>query len=123
VVVNPKPGPTSKAQKSEPLIGFLHDFEKEHFCRFAAVTVHDSEDVVHPYESRLRIFGGPVRCSAISGVSTSKKPSWKNFFSEITSGTYADEFAENHYRHMVMRIAHRQSFLRRNRFCHIEKSV
>jgi len=30
-------------------------------------------------------------------------PTWSNFFSGITSGTYADEFAENHFRIMRMR--------------------
>jgi len=56
------------------MIGFLHDFEKEHFCRFAAVTVHDSEDVVHPYEFKVTNFlVDQYDALAISGVSTSKK--------------------------------------------------
>ena len=104
VVINPKPGPTSKAQNLNHIIDSLHDFEKEHFCRFAAVTVHDSEDVVHPYEFKVTNFlVDQYDALQFPVFPLQKKPSWKNFFSEITSGTYADEFAENHYRHMVMR--------------------
>lgn len=32
-----------------------------------------------------------------------QKPSFKNFFSNLTSSTYADEFAENHFTTMVSR--------------------
>jgi len=59
------------------------------------VTVHDSEDVVHPYEFKVTNFlVDQYDALAISGVSTSKKAQLEEFFSEITSGTYADEFAE-----------------------------
>jgi len=104
VVVNPKPGPTSKAQNLNHMISCIHDFEREHFCRFAAITVHDSEDVVHPYELKVTNFLIDRYDSLQFPVfPLQRKPNWKNFFSGITSGTYADEFAENHFRHMVMR--------------------
>jgi len=104
VVVNPKDGPTSKAQNLNHMITIIHDFEREHFCRFAAVTVHDSEDVVHPYELKVTNFLIDQYDSLQFPVfPLQRKPNWKNFFSEITSGTYADEFAENHFRYMVMR--------------------
>lgn len=106
VVINPVPGPTSKAQNLNNMITSIKQFEDEHHCRFASITVHDSEDVVHPYELKMTNFLIDQYDSLQFPVfPLQKKPNWKNVFSisNLTSGTYADEFAENHFRYMVMR--------------------
>ncbi len=52
-VINYKDGPTSKAQNLNYVIKQIKAFEKVNHYRFASFTVHDSEDVVHPYELRV----------------------------------------------------------------------
>ncbi|MDR1704052.1 MAG: phage adsorption protein NrfB [Clostridiales bacterium] len=104
MVKNRKPGPTSKAQNINYIIGRIKAFEKDMGWRFASLTIHDSEDVVHPYElkatnyllERYEAMQFPV-------FPLIRKPSIRNFFKNLTAGTYADEFAENHYSCMVGR--------------------
>ena len=50
VIVNCLEGPTTKAQNLNHVIRQIKAFEKENGVRFAALTVHDSEDVIHTYE-------------------------------------------------------------------------
>ncbi len=104
MVVNTKEGPTSKAQNINNVITKIKEFEEQNNCVFASVTVHDAEDVVHPYElivtnyliDKYSALQFPV-------FPLMQKPSFKNFFRTLTTGTYADEFAENHYITMVGR--------------------
>ena len=103
-VINCKPGPTSKAQNLNHVIRQIREYEKERGIRFASVTVHDSEDVVHPYEllvtnymiDRYDALQFPV-------FPILRMPTLKNFFRTLTTSTYADEFAENHFSTMVGR--------------------
>jgi len=104
VVINDLPGPTSKAQNINCIIKFIRNFENNHDWHFSSVTVHDSEDVVHPYEfSFTNVLIDRYDALQFPVFPLQRKPSFKNFFLGMTSGTYADEFAENHYRVMVMR--------------------
>ena len=104
VVVNTRPGPTSKANNLNRIIEYIRQFEAEHDWRFCSITVHDSEDVVHPYEFKITnylldqydLLQFPV-------FPIQRKPSFRNLWQGMTTGTYADEFAENHYRMMQMR--------------------
>ena len=48
VILNSMPGPTSKAQNINHVIRQIRLFEQEHGWEFASLTIHDSEDVVHP---------------------------------------------------------------------------
>jgi len=104
MVINYKEGPTSKAQNLNHVIRQIKEYEKEHSVRFASVIIHDSEDVVHPYEllmtnhlieehDTLQFPVFPIM----------RMPRFSNFFSTITTSTYADEFAENHFSTMVGR--------------------
>ena len=69
VVINELPGPTSKAQNLNYVIRQIKQFEQQHHWEFASLTIHDSEDVVHPYEllatnylqSRFGAFAGSTR--------------------------------------------------------------
>ena len=104
VVVNARPGPTSKAQNINHVIRQIRLFEQEHGWEFAALTIHDSEDVVHPYELLVTNYLLDTHDALQFPVfPLLRMPKFSNFFKYITSGTYADEFAENHYTTMVNR--------------------
>ncbi len=104
VIVNCLEGPTTKAQNLNHVIRQIKAFEKENGVRFAALTVHDSEDVIHTYEllatnyliDRHDALQFPV-------FPIMEMPRFRNFFRQLTTATYADEFAENHYITLVER--------------------
>jgi adsorption protein B len=99
MVVNVKPGPTNKADNINNVVRFIKEFERARKWRFSAVTLHDSEDVVDPYELKLtnylintyKVLQYPV-------IPLQRMPEIGNFFKGLTGGTYADEFAEHHFR-------------------------
>ncbi|WMJ22213.1 glycosyltransferase [Paludicola sp. MB14-C6] len=104
VIINCLPGPTSKAQNINYVIKQIFEFEKDKNWIFSSFTVHDSEDVVHPYELKVTnylIEKYPALQFPVFPIIY--KPTFKNFFKTITTGTYADEFAENHFLVMTNR--------------------
>lgn len=104
MVINYKDGPTSKAQNLNYVIRQIKLFEEKYDIRFASITVHDSEDVVHPYEllmTNYLIDTHDVLQFPVFPIM--RMPKFSNFFSTITTSTYADEFAENHFSTMVGR--------------------
>lgn len=104
IVINELPGPTSKAQNINYVIRRIAAFEKERGWEFASLTIHDSEDVVHPYELRVTNYLLDTHDALQFPVfPLIKMPTFRNFFANITTGTYADEFAENHFATMVTR--------------------
>ncbi|NLT12715.1 MAG: phage adsorption protein NrfB, partial [Clostridiales bacterium] len=104
MVVNVRPGPTCKADNVNNIIRCIREFEEERGWKFTSVTVHDSEDVIHPYELKVTNYLIDDYDSLQFPVfPLQRKPTLNNFFSNMTSGTYADEFAENHYRVMGTR--------------------
>ena len=104
VIINCEPGPTSKAQNINHMIREIKIFEQKRKWSFASITIHDSEDVVHPYEVKvtnyLLDYHDVMQFPVFALI---KRPTFANFFANITSGTYADEFAENHFITMVNR--------------------
>ncbi len=104
VVLNDMPGPTSKAQNINHVIRQIRQFEQERGWEFASLTIHDSEDVVHPYELLVTNYLLDTHDALQFPVfPLIRMPRFSNFFKNITTGTYADEFAENHYTTMVNR--------------------
>ena len=104
VIVNSLPGPTSKAQNLNHVIRRIRDFEQAHGWVFASLTIHDSEDVIHPSEFQVTNYLIETHDALQFPVfPLMKMPRFSNFFKTITTGTYADEFAENHYTTMVNR--------------------
>lgn len=98
VVENELPGPTSKAQNINYVIQRIKDFEQKNGWRFASLTVHDSEDVVHPYELKVTNYLlNTHQALQFPVFPLIPRPRFKNFLSHLTTGTYADEFAENHF--------------------------
>ena len=104
VIINDLPGPTSKAQNINHVIREIRQFEKERNWQFAALTIHDSEDVVHPFELRVTNYLLETHDALQFPVfPLMEMPRFRNFFRNLTTGTYADEFAENHFTTMVGR--------------------
>lgn len=104
MVINPLPGPTTKAQNINHVITQIKEYEKLHGWKFASVTVHDAEAVVHPYELLVTNY----MIDYYDGLQFPvfpliQMPRLSNFFKTMTVGTYADEFAENHFTTMVGR--------------------
>ena len=105
-VINNKLGPTSKAQNINHVIRRIKQYEQERGWRFATVTIHDSEDLVHPYEFKITNYLVDTHPALQFPVfPLIRKPTFGNFFANITTNTYADEFAENHFITMVSRFA------------------
>ncbi len=104
MVIDFKDGPTSKAQNINYIIKQIKQFEEDNNIRFASLSVHDSEDVAHPYELQVANYLIETKDAIQFPVfPIVHLPSFKNFFRDITTGTYADEFAENHFNTMVGR--------------------
>lgn len=56
MVIHVLKGPSSKADNINNVIHNIADFEKENQVRFQAIVIHDSEDLVHPYEFLLENY-------------------------------------------------------------------
>lgn len=103
-IINYMPGPTTKAQNLNYVVKQVIKFENEKSWTFSSFTVHDSEDVVSPYELRLSNYYLKYHDGIQFPVfPLIEYPTLKNFFKNITTNTYADEFAENHYLTMYFR--------------------
>jgi adsorption protein B len=104
MVVNCLPGPTTKAQNINYVITKIKEYEKQRGWKFASITVHDAEDVVHPYELMVTNYMIDYYDALQFPVfPLMQMPRFSNFFKTLTVGTYADEFAENHFNTMVGR--------------------
>lgn len=104
VVINELPGPTSKAQNLNYVIRQIHDFEEQYGWQFQSLTVHDSEDVIHPEELKVtNCLLDTFPAIQFPVFPLMEMPKFRNFFKNITTNTYADEFAENHFTTMVNR--------------------
>lgn len=104
VVHNVRPGPTSKADNINNVFRYIRNFEQERNWSFGGVTVHDAEDVVHPYELKITNYlYDEYDALQFPVFPLQEMPKLKNLFKNMTVGTYADEFAENHYRTLVLR--------------------
>ncbi len=103
-VVNTKPGPTSKADNINHVFSSIKDYEDERGWEFSAFIVHDSEDIVHPYEFKMENYLiEKYDALQFPVFPLQQMPKFKNIFPNMTVGTYADEFAENHFHIMVAR--------------------
>ncbi|HOB31231.1 MAG TPA: glycosyltransferase [Bacillota bacterium] len=106
MVMNPQPGPTTKAHNLNNIIRYVKEYEENHNQRFASLTVHDAEDVVHPYEFKMTNYLlDDHDALQFPVIPLQRKPRLGNILAGMTTGTYADEFAENHYRMMPTRLA------------------
>lgn len=97
-VVNPLPGPTTKGQNLNAMFAALKRLEGEE--RAEIIVMHDVEDIVHPLSFRLFNFLIPRKDMVQLPVFPLERP-----FANWTAWTYADEFAENHQKDLIVREA------------------
>jgi adsorption protein B len=102
VVINPRQGPTTKADNLNALWAALERDDPGR--RFAAVVLHDAEDVVHSAE--LRVFAALIdRYDLVQLPVLPLIARDRGRWAEAVSATYADEFAEGHGKQLVVREA------------------
>jgi adsorption protein B len=97
-IVCPHDGPTNKADCMNWIIEGIRHYDKTTGKRISIFVLHDSEDMVHPLSLKLMNRYLP-------GVSMVQLPviPFESKASEMTAGTYLDEFAESHVKDMVVR--------------------
>lgn len=105
-VIHVLDGPSSKADNINNVIENILEFERKKGIRFKGIVVHDSEDVVHPYELLVENYLlNYHKAIQMPVFPLQEMPRLGNVFKNMISGTYADEFAENHYSMLVARNA------------------
>ncbi|MBK7960320.1 MAG: phage adsorption protein NrfB [Bdellovibrionales bacterium] len=98
MVVNAKEGPTSKGQMLNEIVTSIQATEIKHGVFYDILMLHDSEDIIHPLS--LKLVNSKMEESDFLQTPVFSLPtSW----SELTRGTYIDEFAESHSRDMLVR--------------------
>jgi bacteriophage N4 adsorption protein B len=100
LVVGPRPGPTTKADCLNALWHALRRDEAARGAPFAAVILHDAEDIVHPLE--LQVFARFLRRHAAVQIPVLPL---RHPASRFISGHYLDEFAEAHGKVLLVRQA------------------
>lgn len=100
LVVNPRPGPTTKADCLNRLYDGLRDEERSSGAIFTGVILHDAEDMVHP--AALRVIDRAL--AEVDFVQLPVRPEPQDD-AQLVAGHYADEFTEAHAKAMVVRNA------------------
>ena len=100
LVLNPVPGPTTKADCLNSLWRALVAHDAAAGRPTDAIVLHDAEDVVHPAE--LRVFDHHLRTAALVQVPVVPLIDPRT---RLVSGHYADEFAGAHSRDLPARAA------------------
>lgn len=100
IVLNDRPGPSSKAQLLNEMVRQVLSSEEKSGLRHEIFLVHDAEDVVHPI-SLLLLNSELERSDLVQLPVLSQPVGWRQF----TAGTYADESAESHTRDLPARFA------------------
>ena len=98
IVHTPHPGPTSKGDCLNAIYRAARSIGDRTDRPFCAYVLHDSEDVVHPFE--LKLFN-----RLIPGKDMVQIPvlPLERDLRDLTGGHYIDEFAEGHVKELVVR--------------------
>lgn len=96
--VVPRDGPTSKADCLNIVLADIFAHERRTGINFLGIALHDSEDVIHPYELKLFNY-------LLDRMDLIQLPvfSFPRGLHELVAGTYMDEFAEWHSKDLVVR--------------------
>ncbi len=97
-IVCPKDGPTNKADCLNWIYQGILSYEKDCNIQFEIFVLADSEDVLHPLSLKLFNYLVP-RKDMIQLPVLPLEMKWNHF----TAGHYADEFAENHSKDLIVR--------------------
>lgn len=98
IVVNPRPGPTTKGDCLNACFAAMQQDEKREERRFRAIMLHDAEDMVH--REALSLIDGEL--DRADFVQIPVRPE-RHEASQWISGHYCDEFTDAHAREMVVR--------------------
>lgn len=94
--VNTRPGPSTKADNLNSMYRTMQEYEGDD--PFEVIVLHDVEDVIHPLSLLLYNQLTPRKAMVQLPVFPLERE-WH----KATAWTYADEFAENHLKDMVVR--------------------
>ncbi len=97
-VITPDPGPTNKPSNLNYTFQALKEYEKQTHLHYEIIMTHDSEDVIHPYSLLVVNYLIPRKDMVQLPVFPLGVP-----LREFTHWSYADEFAENHTKLMLVR--------------------
>lgn len=97
-VIHPTDGPTTKADNLNNLYRALAEDEARHGVRYEIIVNHDAEDIIHPLSLLLFNYLIPRKDMIQLPVFPIPVPLWN-----VTHWTYADEFAENHTKDLLVR--------------------
>ncbi len=97
-IILPHAGPSNKADCLNWVYQGILLFEQEQECRFDIFVMQDCEDVIDPLCPKLINYLIP-RADMVQLPVMSLEPRWWQF----TAGHYIDEFAQLHYKDMVVR--------------------
>lgn len=96
-VINPKPGPTNKADNLNVIYQHILEHEKEH-GKYEIYVLHDSEDVIHPLSFKLYNYLMPKNAMVQIPIFPLEVG-----LLNMTHWTYAAEFSEIHTKDIIVR--------------------
>jgi len=99
MVINPNPGPSTKADNLNCMYSAITDFEKQ-FGEFEIILVHDAEDFIHP--RALKLYNYLIGYKGYHGIQIPVVPI-KSSLGKTIHRTYCDAFAETHTKDMIIR--------------------
>jgi hypothetical protein len=97
--INPRSGPTTKADNLNAMYAGLCEYEKV-YGEFEIIIIHDAEDFIHP--SSLKLYNFLLGYKGYHGVQIPVIPI-KSKLGKIYHRTYCDAFAEIHTKDMIVR--------------------
>jgi bacteriophage N4 adsorption protein B len=97
-VVGLDPGPTTKADNLNQIHQGMRRYENQTGIRYDIIIMHDSEDVIDPMSLKIVNYFVPDYDMVQLPVFPLEVP-----YHEMIEWTYADEFAENHLKDLVVR--------------------
>lgn len=98
--VNPRPGPSNKADNLNAAFAALARQEKQTGVRYDFIVMHDPEDVLHPLE--LKLYNYLMTKRDVNMIQTPVFPIAVPA-PKFTAGCYMDEFAETHTKDIYVR--------------------
>ena len=97
-VIGPNPGPTTKADNLNQIHQGMRRYENQTGIRYDIIIMHDSEDVIHPMSLKIINYFVPDYDMVQLPVFPLEVP-----HHNVIEWTYADEFAENHLKDLIVR--------------------
>ncbi len=97
-IINPKPGPTSKGQMLNVVVREILAYEQRVGIEFDGFLMQDAEDIIHPFS--LKLLNREMDRADFLQVPVFSLPVPNR---RLVAGVYADEFAENHLKELLVR--------------------